>query len=202
MKIKHVFCVALLFLASCAPRIHHTNYDAKYIKATDFSNKLSGEVLIFTTHEDDQYIFTGQPTSFTGSARTISIPLGKITKEIAIEVFRNLFQSGLHTSNVENEFKKYSLVIRPRITSYSYEYNQLKNAGIAITPEVIIRLHVDLHDNSNGKVYFSKDYDSGVTEGDTYIMTYGPEEKINKVTHEVVYKLMQGVAEDVISLKR
>ena len=107
---------------------------------------MQGKGLIYTTSEDDNYLFKGPPTSFTGSATTLEVPLGKMTKEIAILVFKDTFKDGHQSTNALEKLHEYELVFYPKVVQFSYAYNQLKNLGFAITPQVRIVLNVKLYD--------------------------------------------------------
>ena len=82
--------VLAALLGGCAPI---ATYNAAYITppSTPEAAKLPGKALIYTTKADDDTPWAGRPTSFTGSATTLTIPLGLITREIAATVFGDSF---------------------------------------------------------------------------------------------------------------
>jgi hypothetical protein len=161
--------------------------------------QLEGRAVILTTEADDNYVFTGNPTSFTGGGTSIAIPLGLITKEIAQHTFERMFSDGVvQTRNIDS-ISTYRVVITPRIRNFSYAYNQLRNAGLLVTPQVDISLSVDVLD-SQGNNIRSNTFISGTKDGDTYLMSGNPAERINRLTHEVVTELLNQAASDVYFL--
>jgi hypothetical protein len=158
-----------------------------------------GRVLVVTEVADDNYVYKGSPASFTGSATQLQLPLGVITREIALVVFGRAFKEG---SDRANEIKTpgiYRLIVKPRTTSFDYKYNQLRNLGFAITPQTRIFLEVMILD-PNGKEVLKKTYDSGLVNGTTYLMSGSPGEMVNRTAHEVLYQLMEQAASDALAL--
>lgn len=190
------FC---LVVSGCA---FVTTYNPAYIpnEHQHLRGQVPGKVLIYTERADDLSLFRGNPTSFTGSASTLTIPLGTITKEVAVTVFGDMFKDGFDISNSldPEKLSRYSLVIQPRTTRFSYEYNQAKNIGFAITPTVTLSLDVKLLDRE-GKPYWEKTYESGIREAPAYMISGSPGEEISKLAHATIYALMVQAATDVRS---
>jgi len=192
-------CVALVAaLGGCANTVA---YDSAYVAAARRppAQVVEGRVLVLTERADDKYVYTGNPTSFTGSARTLTIPLGAITREIAATVYGDVFRDGAESSNELKDPARYRLVIRPKLLRYSYEYNQLKNAGFAITPTVRLSMKVSLL-RADGQQAWEKTYESGDAEGQSYMVNTSPEEEINKVTHKTVHDVLLRSVADVLPL--
>lgn len=156
---------------------------------------VNGKALIYTEAADDQYVFSGHPTSFTGSGTTLSIPLGLITKQIAIIVFGKIFREGADSANSIDKATNYTVVVTPKVTHFEYAYNQLKNLGFAITPETRLTLNVKLFDKNN-KLIFEKSYDSSLASGETYVISGEPDEKVNQIVHKTLFDLMRQAAMD------
>lgn len=188
---------ALGALSGCAPV---ATYNPAYISHVNLAEaeKLNGRILIFTEKIDDDVPYMGKPTSFTGSATTLTIPLGVITREIAVIVFGDLFRGGAERSNSMTNLTSYRLVLKPKIVNFSYEYNQLKNLGFAITPTVIATLEASLLD-SKGMTSWTKSYFSGTVETDAYMISGAPGEEIGKAAHKAIYDLMLKAAKDIRS---
>ncbi len=187
-----------LFVLSLGGCAFVSNYNPAYIPNDQGSAQvaLPGKGLIFTEKTDDVRPYTGSPTSFTGSSTKLTIPLGTITREIAISVFRREFRDGVDSANDLADLHKYSAVVCPKITKFTYEYNQAKNLGFAITPTVDISLEVQLR-NKEGRTYWKKIYNSGVREGPAYVVSGSPGERISELTHKTIYALMTRAAADV-----
>ena len=91
--------------------------------------------------------------------------------------------------------------MQPKVSAFSYEYNQLKNVGFAITPTVVLTLEVAVLDNA-GKTINQRRYDSGTVEMPAYFMSGSPGEEIGKAAHKAVFDLMVVAARDVRELLR
>lgn len=182
-------------LAGCS---HVATYNPAYLSVPPpaASERMDGRVLVYTERADDNYVFSGNPTSFTGSATTLTVPLGQITREVAVYAFGRHFKDGADASNKLENLAGYRVIIRPRVLAFTYEYNQLQNLGFAITPGVTLEIETQLLDQGGKKVY-AKKHASGMAQGHTYMVSGTPGERINQLVHETLYKLMDEAARDV-----
>lgn len=182
-------------LGGCAQT---ATYNAAYITppATPDATKMAGKALVYTVKADDDKVWSGNPTSFTGGATTLAIPLGVIAREIAAVVFRDAFREGATKANALPAAGAYRVIIQPKVSAFSYEYNGLKNAGFAITPTVVLTLEVALLD-ANGNTVDQRRYDSGTVETPAYFISGAPGEEIGKATHKALFDLMVRAAADV-----
>ncbi len=198
LTISAVLLAALL--AGCS---HTATYNSAYLSAPPpvADDRVDGKALIYTERADDAYVFSGNPTSFTGGGTTLSEPLGQITREVAVYVFGRYFKDGADARNSLDNLSGYRVVVRPRLLGFSYEYNQLQNLGFAITPGVTLEIETQLFDQS-GKSYYSKRFASGLSQGHTYFVSGEPGERINQLTHETMYKLMEQAAQDIKGVLR
>ena len=156
--------------------------------------KLPGKALVYNTPTDAKYVFSGHPTSFTGGGTTLSIELGDIADQIAVNTFDNLFQGGASFADSLNNASDYAVVVTPKVTSFSYAYNQLKNLGFAITPQVDINLHVKV--TRATVVVLDKNYTSGLVDGKSYMLSGSPGEEASRAAHKVISDLMNQAARD------
>lgn len=188
-------CLAALLAAGCAPM---ATYNPAYVQApvTPAAEKLAGKALVYTLASDDDTPYVGPPTSFTGSATKLTIPLNLIAREIAATVFGDLFRDGAVKAGTLDAAAAYRVVVHPKVVSFSYEYNQLKNLGFAITPTVVLSLDLSLLDRT-GQVLQQRRYDSGTVEGPAYMMSGEPGEQIGKVAHGALLDLMRRAAADL-----
>jgi len=163
------------------------------------NTRLPGKALIYNLDVEDQYVFSGNPTSFTGSATTLNIQLGEITRRLATKAFGDIFIGGAEYANSLDNIGKYTIVVKPKTTNYSYAYNQLKNAGFAVTPQVDIGLDVEVL-SARGDSIFEKSYSSGLTDGKSYFMSGSPGEEVSKATHIVLSELLNRAALDTYNI--
>lgn len=193
-KITHValLCGATFFLAACS---HTASYNAAHFEYTPrtFGQKIDGMAAIQMSPQEQGETYTGKPTSFTGGATSLTLPIGQILREGAVLAFRDMFSEGAEVIETSAGGRSYTAVIKPSVRSFSYEYNQLKNVGFAVTPTATVALEVKLTDE-RGKVMWESTVDSGAVEGPAYMISGTPGEEISKVAHKAVLKTMQQAA--------
>ncbi|XOV86104.1 MAG: hypothetical protein ACFHX7_14165 [Pseudomonadota bacterium] len=198
-NIYRIITVALLaFVGGCTSTLAYNPEHAGRLDSIPGA-QLAGRAVVLTTDIDDNYVFVGNPTSFTGGASKISIPLGMITRELTRSAFQRVFRDGAVVSQDLDSISDYRVVIKTRPSNFSYAYNQLKNAGLLITPQVDISLAVEVSKDGSD-VLFSNLYSSGTKDGDSYMMSGSPGERINKLTHEVLTELLNRAVSDIYYL--
>lgn len=187
-------------LGGCAQM---ATYNPAYITppATPDAAKVAGKALVYTLKSDDDTAWSGKPTSLTGGATTLSIPLGLIAREIAATVFGDSFRGGAVKANDLSSAAGYRVIVQPKVSAFSYEYNGLKSAGFAITPTVILTLDLALLDAS-GKTVSRRSYDSGTVETPAYFISGAPGEEIGKAAHKALFDLMVRAAQEVREVLR
>jgi hypothetical protein len=188
--------MAALAFAGCAMT---STYNAGYLAAArrPAAAMAEGKVLVLTTPQDDAYVYTGNPTSFTGGGTTLTLPLGAIVKEAALAAFADTFRGGVDAAPQVANTSQYTVIVAPRLVSYSYEYNQLKNVGFAITPTAVVNIDVRVVDAA-GALRWQRSYASGPVEGPAYFLNTSPQEEISKVTHKALYDMFSKAAGEVV----
>lgn len=187
--------VALMTLGGCS---YSLNYNQAYLAAArrPVETRVDGAVLVYTSAMDDQYVFTGPPTSLTGGATKAAVPLGLIMREAAKAAFADMFRGGAEAASGLDHARDVRVIINPRPVTFSYQYAQLRNLGFAITPLVELTAEVRVLD-TKGDVVWHRDYASGEVTGPSYMVNFSPEEEINKAAHKAAYDLMAKAAADV-----
>lgn len=171
-------------------------YDPTYLPASAMKLGIPGKALVVMEVGEEQRVYKDNPRSFTGGGTTLSLPLGEITKQIGLKVFTGAFADGAEFRNEAVPGADYRLIVKPRVARLDYYYNQLKNLGFAITPQLEMELSVAML-HGDGTVMFERTYVSGRSEGDTYVLSGSPQEKVNKLIHLTLFKLMTDAAVDV-----
>ncbi|MDO8907549.1 MAG: hypothetical protein Q7W55_03500 [Pseudohongiella sp.] len=196
----YLILMALAFAAisACTSTLQYNpQYEGRILPAP--GAQLAGRAVIFTTEAEDNYIYTGNPTSFTGGGTKISIPLGLITKEISQNGFERIFSDGAVLARDLDAVSDYRVIVRPRISNFSYAYNQLKNIGLLITPQTQISLSIEVLDSSRRVIHVNT-FSSGVKDGDSYMMSGNPADRINRLAHEVITELVNQATNEVYYL--
>lgn len=187
-----LFLVASALFSGCA---FNAGYNPEYLPKEPLRLGIAGKGLVVMSEADAQWTFSGNPTTFTGGGTTLTIPLGEITKQVALKVFGSAFVDGAAYSTDAANAAEYRLVVKPKIAQFSYAYKQLKNLGFAITPTIDLQLNVVLV-NPDGAIVLEKTYAPGPTEGASYMLSGQPSEKINQLLHQHLFKLMTDAAQD------
>jgi hypothetical protein len=184
--------VLALLLTGCT---FNVGYNPSYLPTEPMKMGINGKSLVVLSDADAQWTYSGHPTSFTASGSTLTLPLGEITKQVALKVFGAAFKDGTDFRNNADNVTGYRLIVRPKVNKFTYAYNQLKNLGFAITPTIDMDLHVVLL-SPEGKTLLDKIYYGGPVEGASYVMSGQPQEKINQILHQTLFKYMTDAALD------
>jgi len=181
--------LVLFVLSGCS---FNATYHPDYVthRPAETNLRFPGKTMVYTSVEDDNYIYSGSPTSFTGGGTTLELPLGYITREVSAEVLKHICTGGVSESGSLADLESYQLIMHPRVTHFEYAYNQLKNAGFAVTPQAIISLKMETYDQ-DGNIILSKSYDSGLVDGETYMFSGEPAEVLNRLVHATLADMVE-----------
>lgn len=186
MKNLYLLMTFLVSLSGCA---YQGGYSPTYLPNEKPHYLSASEVLLVMPDEEEDYVFKGNPSSFTGSITSLTLPLGYILKEVAEEILEDRFSGGVDFANDFIDSQNYLIALHPSIQHFDYRYNQLRNLGFAITPEIEVNIRVEILDE-NGSTIFDQEYKSGYVSGESYIISGSPSEKINKTLHRTLYDLL------------
>ena len=118
---------------------YNVGYKSTYLPEPASQQKMDAKVLIYTTAEQDAYVYSEHPKSFTASATTLSVPLGEITRQVAVRAFSARFTS-VDASNRLDQRSAYRVVVTPRIsnriTSYNVCYTKLLRLPLLGIPKI------------------------------------------------------------------
>jgi hypothetical protein len=181
---------AALFCSGCS---FNAGYNPSYLPAKAMPLGISGKSAVVMESTDAQWVFSGGPSSFTGGGTTLSVPIGEITKQVALKVFGAACTDGADFREKAQNLSAYRVVVQPKVGQFTYAYNQLKNLGFAVTPQVTVQLNVVLLAPDGSKL-LEKQFSSGTVDGDTYMLSGQPAEKVNQLLHQVLFKLMTDAA--------
>ena len=111
--------------------------------------------------EVEDFVYSGSPSSFSARNTTLTLPLGEMLKEIALEVLEDRFSGRVDFANSFVGDSGYRLALAPNVRLLDYKYNQVENLGFAVTPQVEMDLAVEILDSS-GTTIFDGTYESGL----------------------------------------
>tara|TARA_Y200000002_G_scaffold293864_1_gene248142 strand:- start:64 stop:678 length:615 start_codon:yes stop_codon:yes gene_type:complete len=186
----------LLVTSSCTtPNIM---YQPDYVPYSSFiakSSQIDGKVVVVMSEAQENYIITKNPSSFSGSALSGTFNIGKMLKEITLSSYAVMFKDGSEFSNTYMD--NYMVSITPTVTYFDYKFDQKKGLGFTVTPQVAIKLNLEMIDE-NGNKSFSKEYSSGIVSGKSYAVSGQPFEEINKVLHKVIFDVVEMTKIDLL----
>jgi hypothetical protein len=201
------FAVALI--AGCTAQ---GRFEAEYLTPVAAPYLAEAKIVVLMHDHDQQYTFSGKPTSQIGENITLTMPIGSILREVSADVFRSYFMYGTVFTEALSPNLIYTVAVEPEIRNFSYSYDRSLEGdvfdlrrtedGVAaeplsvITPSIQFELAVRAYD-ATGKVLSEKTYQSGVVQGESYMVTSRPHERINATFHKALEQVMLKVADDI-----
>src|SRR5688572_16687610 len=124
MKLKRILSLlsaftAALFYSGCA---FNAGYNPSYLPAQAMALGIPGKAAVVMESTDAQRVFSGGPTSFTGGGTTLSIPIGEITKQVALKVFGAASTDGADFREKAQNLSAYRIVVQPKVGQFTYAY--------------------------------------------------------------------------------
>ncbi len=191
---------AVSWLAGCA---YEVGYRPEYLPNDKPPYVAQGRLLIIMPEDQRQFVYEGHPSSTTGDFTTLTVPIGAIVQDIAKDVFGDCFAYGVDFVDSLEGQTDYVLALQGDMQQFIYSYTKVIDQGFDgqsgeawITPEVSISFAVRGY-NRAGTLVLDKVYDSGVTSGESYIVSGRPAERINRTLHETLHALMLQVVADI-----
>ena len=202
-----LFAVAVL--AGCTAQ---GRFEAEYLEPVAAPYLAEAKIVVLMHDHDQQYTFSGKPASQIGENIKLTMPIGSILREVSAGVFRSYFMYGTVFTDELSPNLLYTVAIEPEIRNFSYRYDRdftgdifdvrETEDGVAaqplsvITPSIQFELAVRAYDSA-GKVLLEKTYESGVVQGESYMVTSRPHERVNATFHKALEQLMLKVADDI-----
>jgi hypothetical protein len=201
--------LGLLALSGCASE---HGFQPAYLPEVEPRYLTETEIVILMHDHDLEYVYEGKADSFVGETLTLRMPLGAIMKEVAGRVFQSHFMYGVVFTQELVPGLRYDIAIEPEIRNFAYRYEQYRESDVlevavteegietipvsVITPSIQFELAVKVYDAA-GNVELEKLYPSGVVEGESYIVTSRPHERVNATFHTALQNIMLEVADDI-----
>jgi hypothetical protein len=187
-------------------------YEPQYLSKVSPPYLAENKVVVLMHDHDQQYTFTGKPTSEIGENITLTMPIGSILREVAANTFRSYFMYGVVFTDKLVPDLRYTVAIEPEIRNFAYRYDRQIEGDVfdirpnadggpvqplsTITPSIRFELALTAYD-ANNKVLLKKTYESGWVAGESYIVTSRPHERVNATFHKALQTVMEKVADDI-----
>jgi hypothetical protein len=136
---------------------------------------------------------TAHPTSFTGSATSITFPMGLIVRTAGEKILGAGFSNGAVTG-VSAAPDTYGVSVA--VSNFTYAYDQASNLGFAITPKVSLQMTADVR-APDGKSLLHKTYSQADVTPGKYAISGKPAEKINEGLHMALGQMFRDLLDDI-----
>ena len=110
----------------------------------EYNEKLPVEAGLLISENTRQYVFRGNPESFTGGGRPHEFPLGETLELASKIIFEELFEDVSLIRRLE-EGQRFKLIIKPQIDDFHFRYDQLSYAGFAVSCLSSIKVKITLY---------------------------------------------------------
>lgn len=177
-------------LSACASTVT-TRPD--YVAAGLAAPVVQGHAVIVMDDAFRNQVITAHPTSLTGSATTITEPVGSVVSVVGEKVFDAGFSGGSDVA-AQPGADAYNVVLR--LDAFSYAYDQLSNLGFSITPKVTVAINADVR-GPDGKPLVHKTYSRPDFTVGSYVASTKPAEKINQGLHLALSEIFRDMLDDI-----
>jgi hypothetical protein len=158
--------------------------------------RLPVETGLLITEENRNYVFKGNPESFTMSARPHEFPLGEALEKSALQAFSQIFQK-VSLVRTNEEAKKFKLFIEPKIEDFHFRYDQLSYAGFAIAVLSKIKVHVNLA--SGEKIVWEKSVESPEQKKGPWAINFGYEIDVGESASDALIFTLRQISSEIVA---
>jgi hypothetical protein len=183
----------IIFSYGCTIKVPMTP-DCRNIR---YKEKVPIEAGLLITEETQQYVFRGNPESFTAGGRPHEFPLGETLELASKLIFSKLFEDVSLIRRID-EGRSLKLTIKPEIDDFHFRYDQLSYAGFAVSCLSRIKVTVILF--SGDVKLWEKTIESPDIRKGPWVVDFDYEKKLGESASEaLVYslnKIASKIAED------
>ncbi len=155
----------------------------------EIQEKLPVEAGLLISEETGNYIFRGNPESYTASARPHEFPLGKALENASMQTFTQVFKD-VTLVRTSDDANKYKIFIEPIIEDFHFRYDQLTYAGFKVAVISKIKVHVTLASGET-KVWEKSIESPEITKGPWFINTDVEKDVGESASEALVFTLKQ-----------
>ncbi len=182
--------LAAIILAACTSTIAPR---PELVAAGIAAPIVQGKATLVMSNSQVNQVLTPHPTSFTGSATSINVPMGQIVRAIGEKVLAAGFAGGVVTNETPIAG---SYAVMVEVANFSFAYDQASNLGFAITPKVSVQMMADVK-SPDGKALVHKTYSKADVTPGKYAISGQPAEKINEGLHMALSQMFRELLDDI-----
>ena len=139
-----LFSVLTIFFYGCTVKVPMT----PDVRNIEYQEKLPVTAGLLISENTRQYVFRGNPESFTGGGRPHEFPLGETLELASKLIFAELFEDVSLIRRLE-EGQRFKLIIKPQIDDFHFRYDQLSHAGFAVSCLSSIKVTITLYSDDS-----------------------------------------------------
>lgn len=171
----------LLSLTACTTTLE---VHRDYVAAGVAQPVAKGHATLVMAETDRKQVFNGHPTSLTGAATSVTLPLGEVVAAVGEKVCTAYFTDGATAAAAA---KPGDYVVSATPKSFSYKYDQLSNLGFAITPKVSVAVNIGVKAPDGTVIVPEKTFErTDYSATGPYFASLQAPEKINQSLHTAV----------------
>jgi hypothetical protein len=180
-----LFSVLTIFFYGCTVKVPMT----PDVRNIEYKEKLPVTAGLLISENTRQYVFRGNPESFTGGARPHEFPLGETLELASKLIFAELFEDVSLIRRLE-EGQRFKLIIKPQIDDFHFRYDQLSHAGFAVSCLSSIKVTITLY--SDGSKIWGKTVESPEVRKGPWMLNVDYERDLGESASEaLIYTLNQ-----------
>lgn len=195
-QLRNIFGVVILvmgvalFSIGCTVKVPMTPDVGKI----EIRETIPMEAGLLITEETKNYIFRGNPESFTASARPHEFPLGGALEKASVQTFSQLFQK-VTIARTPLEAKDYKIVIEPKIEEFHFRYDQLSYAGFAVA--VISKIKVRVTLASGETKIWEKSVESPEQKKGPWVINFSYEKDVGESASDALVFTLKEIAIEI-----
>jgi len=183
VNVRVLVILAIAALQGCTGTVA---YKPEYLGDSPviYGKPLEGKALLYLSPQDRTYVFKGGPTTFAGSASTVTLPLGLITQQVGKEALGHFYSGGIEIVETLADARQDDAVV-VHFEDFSYGYDVLDNFAVLID----LKLIVTLLDRDNRSLW-SNTYRADRARVQVQCPATQPHECLNQAVHHTLFDLM------------
>jgi len=149
-----------------------------------YGEPLEERAFLYISPQDRNYVFTGRPKTFVGSAITVTLPLGLYVPEVGKKALSDFFAGGVELVE-DMAVARQDPVVQVRVGDFAYRYDIMTSLAVLVD----MKLEVTLLD-PEGRSLWSDSYVADERRVQVKCPVTEPDDCVNKAAHVTLLDLM------------